>query len=604
MAYKYEKQKWTSYDIDKEKKDQPNSVVTAERLNHMEDGIELANEIKYNITTSIVDVKSAKVSCTYDKSTKTNNIHISIPNVSLDDIATANLDNVVRSSNYLVNLSGSFSNAVDNINSFKGEYDSLKERLVAMQNMIRESTSDFYGCRWYTGESEGHRTGKAYSFIVNVGVDNTSAYNDFDHAYPWSDIKRVYCTKEGSHFKFLKYADNYNESFPLCVEIPRFYYKVEETDDYFEIKISKYRLDEGYQVPDKFKNKNGQYLNYVYIPVYRFNYLVDENDSYATFLNGKIPYSFKNSNYSEVTNLFDQLYTTMIEDYQIIRILAMVEFKELDLTTIMKGAIKTHYNQIVFKNTDESISISEENNTITITFEEDIDHPYLFDDVDRYLAIVKLNSSDLKFDTEREYIKILSANYSNKTLRIMYEEELPDWESFYIVIETPYINGVTNNIVSPSGSIVDNTSGYYPCRYRYIENPWGNMMDLMSNIKEIDKIYYSKDMNTWINSNTELYTGIANNMDFNSSYRSLCLPVDGNTTSGRYNNFSYSNNGTDEENKESFISCGSSIYDSLLELPNRGLNSYTSLNAFADKLTTEGLILLSLCIGSRMSYKE
>ena len=80
--------------------------------------------------------------------------------------------------------------------------------------------------------------------------------------------------------------------------------------------------------------------------------------------------------------------------------------------------------------------------------------------------------------------------------------------------------------------------------------------------------------------------------------------MDGNTTSGRYNNFSYSNNGTGEENKESFISCGSSIYDSLFELPNRGLNSYTSLNAFSDKLTTEGLILLSLCIGSRMSYKE
>lgn len=600
MAYKYEKQKWVSYDINKTKEEQPNAIVTADRLNHMEDGIELANNIKYNVTTGVTNINSAGVSCSYDESTKTNHIHIAMPNVPIDDITTTNLDTTIRSSDYLYKIQNSFNTSIDSINAFKGSYKSLKERLKAINQSVGDGTQEYYGCRWYAGDNKGKRTGKASSLTANVGIDNIPVYNDFDSIFPWCDIKKVYCIINDNRFEFLKYATNYNETFPLCVEIPKFYYKTEVIDDYFEIKIAKYRLDKDYQVPDKFKNKNGQYLDYVYIPLYRHNYLLGDN---STIIN-QIPYSMNNNNYEEIYEQLDGLYSSMIEDYQIIRILAMVEFSVLDLTSIMQGVNKTHYTDIVFKNTDNNIEI--EDDIIYITFEEDIVDPYLFDDTDRYLAIVKNNNStELKFDMEKVFLPIESVSYNNKILSIQYSKTIPeDWDSYYIIIETPYLNGSTSNMVAPSGSIINNNSGYYPCRYRYIENPWGNMMDFMSNIKEKDTIYITTDMKSWINTNQSLYTGFADDMNFNYSYRSLCLPLNGNSSEGRYHNFSYSNNGTDEQDKESYIACGSSIYDLLLELPNRGLNSYTSLNAFINQLTEEGLVLLSLCIGMRLSYKE
>ncbi|MBP3900164.1 MAG: hypothetical protein J6D53_01710, partial [Blautia sp.] len=44
----------------------------------------------------------------------------------------------------------------------------------------------------------------------------------------------------------------------------------------------------------------------------------------------------------------------------------------------------------------------------------------------------------------------------------------------YIFAARPYRTGACNGVSTPSGSPVSNTNGYYPCKYRWHENPFGN----------------------------------------------------------------------------------------------------------------------------------
>ena len=46
--------------------------------------------------------------------------------------------------------------------------------------------------------------------------------------------------------------------------------------------------------------------------------------------------------------------------------------------------------------------------------------------------------------------------------------------SEYIFAARPYRTGACNGVSTPSGSPVSNTNGYYPCKYRWHENPFGN----------------------------------------------------------------------------------------------------------------------------------
>ena len=97
------------------------------------------------------------------------------------------------------------------------------------------------------------------------------------------------------------------------------------------------------------------------------------------------------------------------------------------------------------------------------------------------------------------------------------------------------MNGVTNYIKTPSGSLINNTSGYYPCRYRYIENPWGNQRDAIYQIKasmDNDKLSYIYNKNISEDlldeTNNIIYnTDISENGTYGMSYNNspFILPI-------------------------------------------------------------------------------
>ena len=54
--------------------------------------------------------------------------------------------------------------------------------------------------------------------------------------------------------------------------------------------------------------------------------------------------------------------------------------------------------------------------------------------------------------------------------------------------------GRTNGVKTPSGSETDNTTGTFACKYRGIENPWGNIWTNVDGIRfDVEKVYLCTD---------------------------------------------------------------------------------------------------------------
>ena len=67
--------------------------------------------------------------------------------------------------------------------------------------------------------------------------------------------------------------------------------------------------------------------------------------------------------------------------------------------------------------------------------------------------------------------------------------------SSYRIAARPYRTGSTNTVSTPSGSPTHNTNGYYPCKYRWHENPFGNQFKTAADLFDVkngtgDSDYY------------------------------------------------------------------------------------------------------------------
>ena len=71
-----------------------------------------------------------------------------------------------------------------------------------------------------------------------------------------------------------------------------------------------------------------------------------------------------------------------------------------------------------------------------------------------------------------------------------------DTSTTYYIAGRPYYTGSCNNVSTPSGSPVNNTNGYYPMKYRWRENIWGNQnktaADLFNQRIQSGNDYYLK----------------------------------------------------------------------------------------------------------------
>lgn len=672
----YEKQTWEKFDKSKPKEDQPNAILTEERMNHIEDGIvalynggiSSGNDITGGLPIVTDEneedtdeiVKTETWNSTDDPSVDP--MTFQKTRVVTNDI-TANTTKLAFSSQAVDNLYKSYGEAdMEKILQLKANIDTVKrvEHLINFEfrNAIvygvkwRRDSDDPKGIRIYSNE------GKEYV----VGDDENYLFTNFDYIYPWRGM--VKCTggpskNNGNNFIVSAYEgeSHYTEDGSIgdvWVEIPKFYYKEgymtdEDGIEWEYLLISNDKVDNTFKVPDKFVSKTMDFITASYIPAYNYSYVnfpmttitdggidtLDTSDiNYKTkkiyislpgfqqmincshentigkhneFKVHMYDHTVSQYPYSEFCTDTQYLSSMMLQDWEVIRILATVEFATKDLSSIMKGAIEsgiaynknlvnteierltvkgydkvddTIFNEIVsldrnlpntFKNDYKDkycyYYIKCENKTINgsgiegtplmkdLIFNESINftsgtNSYIFKQSEYLpIQIYDMNSSYLlqgsivghrctytlntTLDVTNEFIimcnykkqgKVTMYPYStaiindgiantdyvltsaNHILKLvigfdMDSTNLTTVEQQYFNCEriTPslilerygnnpnkqlptFMTGITNFVRSRSGSLVSNTNGYFPCRYRYIEQPWGGTASLISDV--------------------------------------------------------------------------------------------------------------------------
>lgn len=134
-----------------------------------------------------------------------------------------------------------------------------------------------YGVRFNVaaGLSIGERLGAAQGLRFNCAMDGGWLHaggNDFDSAYPWSEIRRCNIAVAADGNRMITYEGEPGFSLDgsagnVMVEIPKFYVKRDASEGFEEIWISG-SAHEGYELEPVFIGADGQELDCVYMSAY------------------------------------------------------------------------------------------------------------------------------------------------------------------------------------------------------------------------------------------------------------------------------------------------------------------------------------------------
>ena len=327
----------------------------------------------------------------------------------------------------------------------------------------------------------------AVGMTAEVGTDDpeTSVTNDFDNAAPFKHKKCVgNWVKDGDHAKFNVHAyygdNNYSEDGSMgdyvAVELPLSFYYYEGNT--LVISAHKY---EGYKPFDIFcrNHDENNLIDKVYVPAYAL--ALDENGHAVSLPNldneqGDYASLFvKARNYDN--NELDGLGMLMPASLQFYYWALMnVEFATQNCQSVMQGcATLRHENADTCTFVDGTHVLLNNFNNARV--------------VGEYVAVIASNvdRNSASYQATHKIVSITrcdstgtasdSGTYSLIELEDLgksYYEYDTTGATTYRFVARPWRTGACNNVVTPSGSPVSNANGYYPMRYRYRENVYGN----------------------------------------------------------------------------------------------------------------------------------
>ena len=320
---------------------------------------------------------------------------------------------------------------------------------------------------------------------ANAGVDGQLVKNDFDRMPIYSEISEV--------------QDVYGNTF---VRIPKFYIKKRDGATFKTWQISKTRYP-GFYLPWCFWDfDNNIELDYVDVGKHKASL---SGEGRLESKPNKQPLVSKNivefRNYARANN--DD--TAGIKGYQqydlhvydAISTLFYVEFATLDSQSVMRGFTSGAYS---------------DSHTVTMT-ETGVNRVVVANaTADQFVIGQSISAGASRGNASvfygRTITSITVVDASNKALLL--DGEPVSVTSGNVVFSTGWASGFASDIASYSGSVGDNTSGKYPCIYRGIESPWGDIWQF------IDGVNFN-DNQSWVAKNADDY---ASNV-FASPYEKL-----------------------------------------------------------------------------------
>lgn len=362
------------------------------------------------------------------------------------------------------------------------------------------------------------RVGDAVGLNAGFAVGgDTNIVNDFDNIYPWSDIKRCTISDDGTITSYQGDA-NYVEDGSIgqvMVEIPKFYIK--RVTDESNQKVYTYIAGEqlsGYRLPEAFKDRNGDEMNYIYLAAYpSVNDGSNLTNSVATKqrLNDKIEAYANVMNYA--LNRGDGWHNFSIAEIcDVIIPLFIVEFATHNSSALFPGGIADESGYCVA----DVESYGEDKNGFTtsgIRYSENITP---FEGKEFFVGMpieVRLspNQTDYtlapmdRIDGEGE--DAITVSIRNIT-HITKDAETGKWTITFdgapilidadVSIKPTHFNGVCNNIKASSGVVGDGKENYVSFKWRGFENLF-NCYDvwlggILYNDSIDDYIHYNPDL--------------------------------------------------------------------------------------------------------------
>ena len=326
----------------------------------------------------------------------------------------------------------------------------------------------------------------AVGMVAEVGTDgdNSAVRNDFDTAAPFMTRKCVgtwTLTEDGrSHFNVAAYLgdDNYTEDGSIgdyvAVEYPRSYYRFENG----QLIISAFPFA-GYKPFDVFcvDHNPENTIEHYYHPAYALAVkdghavslpgLNNEQGTYYSLTTAARTYN--NDDVKSNGNLMFAAYNF----YE--WALFTVEFANQNCQSIMQGNVNLRSND------SDTVTFFDEDRVLTNSYQA-------ARVVGEYIAITPNGTAhtSVSYKATHKITSIIrcdadgtenpSGNYQLIGIEYVWGTIQYDTtgETTYALAARPYATGSANSVSTPSGSPVSNASGYYPCKYRHHENPFGN----------------------------------------------------------------------------------------------------------------------------------
>ncbi|WP_028982832.1 BppU family phage baseplate upper protein [Sporolactobacillus terrae] len=334
------------------------------------------------------------------------------------------------------------------------------------------SESAIFGAYWDKSASPiMTRTDDAEGMTAAVGTSGQLVKNDFDHVPIWGEIDEV--------------KDSYGNAF---VKIPKFYIHRKNGTDFLHEQVSKTEHP-GFYLPWCFWDfANNKELDYVLVGKHE---AALSSDGKLESKPGKFPLVQKNivdfRNYARANNVGGlkgyQQYDVHAHD--VLATLFHIEFATLNSQAVMKGWT------VGRRDANDKITVAETQTNRAII---------AADRAANYLVGQPIGIGDGTNDFHVFYGRTITAieDYDASNKALVFDGDPVDLEVGKVVYNCAWKTGFSRDILATSGSIINNTSGKFPCAYRGIENPFGSLW------KFVDGLNINNGQ-TWVAKNADDY---------------------------------------------------------------------------------------------------
>lgn len=375
------------------------------------------------------------------------------------------------SGQYVLNPDGSYSQQVQITGN---NFDTLLKNQKQIINVLNDEKI-IMGVYWDKTENPTMiRTDASVGLVANVGKDGELVRNDFDNMPIYRDIGEV--------------TDDYGNVF---IKIPKFYIQ-KVVGSTFEIhRISKTKYP-GFYLPWCFWDfDNGKELDYFLFGAYKGS--LSDDGLRLESKPGKYPLVNKNivdfrnlalAN-NDIDNGLNGYQQHDLHAFDALATLIIVEFAALDSQSIMPGYTTGQY-------TNTHLAVVAETQTNRIIVPTATANLYR---VGQAISVGTTQGGNQIF-YGRSITKI--EQYDENNSAIYFDGSPVDIAVGNMLYNTGWKNGFSRDIAASSGYIVAN-DGKYPCSYRGIESPWGDVWQFVDGVNIIDN-------QAWVAKNAQDYT--------------------------------------------------------------------------------------------------